>query len=199
MAENEASIKMCVIIAMVVFFILICYIVLRTFFIKPSAPQKKDLVNNRVISKENEVYNVGNNVFTYNEAELVCKAYNGELATVEQVKHAYDKGASWCNYGWTKGQYALFPMQKDSWDKLKEEKKTECGKPGLNGGYFPDKEFRIGVNCYGMKPEPDADEQALLHLSNYMGREESPTQLSEEIKNETIHALRIRTKTKENE
>jgi len=117
MAENESSIKMCVIIAMVVFFILICYIVLRTFFIKPSLPQKKDFVNNKVISKENEVYNVGNNVFTYDEAELVCKAYNGELATVEQVKQAYDKGASWCNYGWTKGQYALFPMQKESWDK----------------------------------------------------------------------------------
>ena len=31
---------------------------------------------------------------------------------------------------------------------------------------FLDKNFKIGVNCYGIKPHPSDDEQALLHLSN---------------------------------
>ena len=34
-------------------------------------------------------------------------------------------------------------------------KGDECGKPGINGGYFSDPTMKFGVNCYGVKPDPD--------------------------------------------
>ena len=34
---------------------------------------------------------------------------------------------------------------------MSETKRTSCGRPGVNGGYFnPNNKF--GVNCYGVKP-----------------------------------------------
>jgi hypothetical protein len=31
-------------------------------------------------------------------------------------------------------------------------KRTRCGRPGINGGYF-DPTNKFGVNCYGVKPK----------------------------------------------
>ena len=33
-------------------------------------------------------------------------AFDAELASYDQVKDAWQKGADWCNYGWVKGQAA---------------------------------------------------------------------------------------------
>ena len=103
-----------------------------------------------------EVFNVSKNSFNYYDAEPLCKALGAELATYDQVKNAWEKGADWCNYGWVKGQTAVFPTQKDTWNKLQagpEDQRTSCGIPGLNGGYFDNPEMRFGVNCFGSKPE----------------------------------------------
>ena len=51
------------------------------------------------ITKKKEVFNIDNNSFTYNDAKLVCKAYNSELATYDQLLSSYKKVATWCNYG----------------------------------------------------------------------------------------------------
>lgn len=102
-----------------------------------------------------QVFNVSKNTFTYYDAEPLCKALGAELATYEQVKDAYEKGADWCNYGWTKGQMAVYPTQKETWEKLQqgpEEQRRACGNPGMNGGFFDNPELRYGVNCYGSKP-----------------------------------------------
>lgn len=102
-----------------------------------------------------EVFNISKNTFTYYDAAPLCKALGAELATYDQVKAAWDKGADWCNYGWVKGQTAVYPTQKQTWDKLQagpEEQRTSCGVPGLNGGFFDNPELRFGVNCYGPKP-----------------------------------------------
>lgn len=103
-----------------------------------------------------EVFNVSKNSFTYYDAQPLCKALGAELATYDQVKNAWEKGADWCNYGWVKGQTAVYPTQKDTWNKLQagpEDQRTSCGVPGLNGGYFDNPEMRFGVNCFGPKPE----------------------------------------------
>ena len=103
-----------------------------------------------------EVFNVSKNSFNYYDAEPLCKALGAELATYDQVKNAWEKGADWCNYGWVKGQTAVYPTQKDTWNKLQagpEDQRTSCGIPGLNGGYFDNPEMRFGVNCFGSKPE----------------------------------------------
>lgn len=108
-----------------------------------------------------QVFNVSDNIFAYDDAEAVCKAYGADLATYDQVVEAYKQGANWCNYGWTKGQLALFPVQKAFWDKVQEnepERQGECGVPGINGGYFDNKHQQFGVNCYGQKRAPRTDE-----------------------------------------
>jgi hypothetical protein len=105
-----------------------------------------------------QVYNISENKFTAKEAKAACKAFGGELASLEQLVDAYRKGADWCNYGWIEGQMAFYPTQKTTWDILQKnstpEKRNICGKPGLNGGYFNNPDLRFGVNCYGIKPEP---------------------------------------------
>lgn len=108
-----------------------------------------------------QVFNVADNVFTYDDADAVCKAYGADLATYDQLVAAYKQGANWCNYGWTKGQMALFPVQKTFWDKVQEndpERRNDCGMPGINGGYFDNKNQQFGVNCYGSKRAPRTDE-----------------------------------------
>jgi len=113
---------------------------------------------NRLPIKRKEVYNIDSNDFTYLEAPLVCQSFNGKLATYDQLLSAHKDGANWCNYGWSANQMALYPIQQDVWDKIQEgpeDSRNICGKPGINGGYFPNKELKFGVNCYGYKPKPD--------------------------------------------
>jgi hypothetical protein len=106
-----------------------------------------------------QVFNISRNIYTYGEAEPLCRAFGAELATYDQVKEAYEAGADWCNYGWVKGQQAVYPTQKDTWTKLQhgpESERLSCGMPGMNGGYFPNADQRFGVNCYGARPAESA-------------------------------------------
>ena len=118
---------------------------------RPSA----ETIVDKIIPMSKEVYNVSSNRYTFYDAEPLCKALGAELATYDQVKEAWAKGADWCNYGWVKGQQAIYPTQKETWDKLQqgpEGDRLKCGQPGLNGGFFDNPEMRFGVNCYGPKP-----------------------------------------------
>jgi len=103
-----------------------------------------------------EVFHIADNTFTYDEAQAVCAAYDAQLASLEQILDAYNHGAEWCGYGWSAGGMALYPTQKSTWDALQQEsdqtKRTACGRPGVNGGYF-DPASKFGVNCYGIKPQ----------------------------------------------
>ena len=126
---------------------------------------KKTMVEKILPSSTNEVFNVAQNNFTYYDAEPLCKALGAELATYEQVKDAWSEGADWCNYGWVKGQMAVFPTQKETYDKLQAGPKNQrnvCGTVGINGGYFENPEFKYGVNCYGQKPSQSAHDQEML-------------------------------------
>lgn len=136
----------------------------------PDAPQDalpspQSLIED-VLPGRKEVFNVSQNRFTYYDAEPLCKALGSELATYEQIKESWDKGGDWCNYGWVKGQSAVYPTQTETWEKLQqgpEDQRQACGRPGVNGGYFDNPELRFGVNCYGVKPaqsQHDADEIA---------------------------------------
>jgi len=102
-----------------------------------------------------EVFHISDQQFTYDEAPAVCAAYGAEMATLEQIMESYAKGAEWCSYGWSAGGMALYPTQRETWELLQNEvdpgKRTRCGRPGVNGGYF-DPTSKFGVNCYGFKP-----------------------------------------------
>ncbi len=110
---------------------------------------------------QREVFNIADNKYKYSDAEPLCKAFGAELATYDQVKEAWKKGADWCNYGWVKGQSAVYPTQQSTYDKLQagpEDQRMACGAPGVNGGYFDNPELRFGVNCYGARPaQTDTD------------------------------------------
>lgn len=106
-----------------------------------------------------QVFNINRNVYTFGEAEPLCRAFGAELASYDQVKAAYESGADWCNYGWVKGQMAVYPTQESTYEKLQhgpESERMSCGRPGVNGGYFPNEEQRFGVNCYGKRPAESA-------------------------------------------
>lgn len=126
----------------------------------PIPPQDDTANMNSMVEKilpgRKEVFNISKNTYTYYDAEPLCKALGSELATYEQVKDAYANGADWCNYGWVKGQMAVYPTQKATWEQLQggpEDQRGACGQPGLNGGFFDNPELRFGVNCYGQKPD----------------------------------------------
>jgi hypothetical protein len=139
---------------------------LATFWRSLPEDKKKivDNSNNRIKKKidnsnnviRDEVFNISNNIYTYDDAKAVCKVYGAKLATYDQLERSYNKGAEWCNYGWSDGQMAYFPTQKSTWSKLQkdEKRKNNCGRPGINGGYMGNPNLKFGVNCYGKKPQP---------------------------------------------
>jgi len=102
-----------------------------------------------------EVFHISDNLYTYDEASAVCAAYGAELASQDQLQEAFALGAEWCSYGWSAGAMALYPTQESTWSllqtEIQESKRTACGRPGINGGYF-DPKLKFGVNCYGIKP-----------------------------------------------
>ena len=124
----------------------------------------------RSMPGQKQVFNIAQDSYKYSDAEPLCKAFGAELATYDQVKEAWKKGADWCNYGWTKGQTAIYPTQQSTYDKLQagpEDQRGACGVPGINGGYFDNPDLRFGVNCYGDKPsENDTDDRALMKGPN---------------------------------
>ena len=118
--------------------------------------------------------------FDYSMAKSVCKAYDATLASLSQIKEAHEKGAEWCDYGWSEDGMVLYPTQEDSWKLYQKEKKDKCGIPGINGGYNPRTRQRLGVNCYGVKPsgvvplypspvenKPNLPKQGLISPFNY--------------------------------
>jgi hypothetical protein len=129
--------------------------------VAPTAPIIDTGAINKMLPGKKEVFNIAVDKYTYTDAEPVCKAFGAELATYDQVKEAWNNGADWCNYGWVKGQAAVYPTQQTTYNKLQagpEDQRMACGVPGVNGGYFDNPELRFGVNCYGAKPsENEAD------------------------------------------
>lgn len=101
-----------------------------------------------------EVFHI-TDTYSYDEAPAVCAAMGADLASFDQLTEAFSLGAEWCSYGWSAGGMALYPTQESTWSALQQEvqevKRTACGHPGVNGGYF-DPKLKFGVNCYGIKP-----------------------------------------------
>jgi hypothetical protein len=116
------------------------------------------------LAEKEQVFNVANNIYTYDDAKAVCKAFDARLSTYDEIEAAYDHGAEWCNYGWSEGQMAYFPTQKDTWTKLQgsDLNKNSCGRPGINGGHFTDPNLKFGVNCFGIKPKPSEVEKNIM-------------------------------------
>ena len=169
-----------------------------------SCPEKPKPIEKKCEDCGNEVFNISNNDYTFEQASKICQAYNAELATYDQLLEAHKKGANWCNYGWSKNQLALFPIQKDFYDKLQKapnDVKDACGDPGVNGGFFKDKDLKFGVNCYGKRPKPDPSRivytsktddsqiQNIINESSLIKKDEELEKYKKDIKNNEIELM----------
>ena len=141
----------------------------------PSNAPKDPVIDRGALSKmlpgKKEVFNIATDKYTYTDAEPLCKAFGAELATYDQVKNAWNNGADWCNYGWVKGQSAVYPTQQTTYNKLQagpEDQRMACGVPGVNGGYFDNPELRFGVNCYGSKPSENESDTRFAMDAHYL-------------------------------
>ena len=114
-----------------------------------------------------QVFNIPGNYYNYENSKAICSAYGASLATYKQIEDAYNSGAEWCNYGWSKDQMALFPTQQKTFDRLQtiDGHHHDCGRPGINGGYIANPEIKFGVNCFGYKPKIDQEEEELMKTS----------------------------------
>ena len=128
-------------------------------------PEEEDQPAVTLPLDQDEVFNVSNNKYTYEDAQAVCTSFGAKLATYDQIEAAYNNGAEWCNYGWSDGQMAYFPTQKDTWNELQKhpKKKNNCGRPGVNGGYIDNPYVKFGINCYGKRPAPTEDDKDRLY------------------------------------
>jgi hypothetical protein len=129
----------------------------------PDIPEIKHIIK----ADKNEVFNIPGNYYSYEDAQTLCKAYGAQLASYSQIEDAYNDGGEWCNYGWSKGQMALFPTQKSTYKKLKSIKghENDCGRPGINGGYMANPDNKYGANCYGKKPPITDTEKKLMEIN----------------------------------
>lgn len=115
-----------------------------------------------------EVFNISDNLYTYDDSQAICKAYDSRLATYDEVESAYNNGAEWCNYGWSANQMAFFPTQKKTWEELQKSdtQKNNCGRPGVNGGFFANPNIKFGVNCFGIKPKAKNSDVKWMETKN---------------------------------
>ena len=119
-SENPSSLNTLLTLTIVVFALLITVVFIREIlnipiidilfgsFGKLVTVEEEDKKDNDSKEDDDEVYNVSNNLYSYDEAPYVCKALGGRLATYDEVEKSYNNGGEWCNYGWSVDQMALF-------------------------------------------------------------------------------------------
>ena len=186
--ENTAWIGL-LLVGIIAFFKHVLGISLDELFdrLNPFAKHEEPTVAPIPEEDKKEVFNISNNLYTYDDAQAVCSAFDAKLATYDQIEAAYNAGAEWCAYGWSEDQMAFFPTQNATWSKLQKDPKTKnnCGRPGVNGGYIANPYIKFGVNCYGKKPKPtEADLNRLDAKQNQVfPKSTEDKKLDERVKN----------------
>jgi hypothetical protein len=174
------------IVSIVLTVVLILYLTFITFQIMTTYDVTSSINNDKIdvnleynsmeLKKEpkKEVFHIPGNNLTFDNAKTVCKAFNADLATYDQVENAYNHGGEWCNYGWSEDQMALFPIQKKTHQTLQSIKghEKDCGRPGVNGGYFDNKQFQFGANCYGIKPDMNGPSEKVMNNVTFFPQNE---------------------------
>jgi len=132
-----------------------------------------------VYAPKDEVFNISNNLYTYDDAKAVCTAYGARLATYDEVEESYNKGGEWCNYGWSEDQMALFPTQKQTFHGLQKipGHEHDCGRPGINGGYIANPSVQFGVNCYGKKPAATEKDKQEMNANKEINVPKTPEEM----------------------
>lgn len=64
-----------------------------------------------------QVFQISNQTFGWEEAKCKCESYGARLATKAELTDAYNKGAHWCSYGWIENGEAYYPVQQCELDR----------------------------------------------------------------------------------
>ena len=132
----------------------------------------EDLGGSPSLKMRKQVFHIPSSIYDYDNAKALCNAYGAQLANIDQMEEAHKSGAEWCSYGWSDNQMILYPTQKSTWEELQKNSdpamKNSCGRPGINGGYIGDANMKLGVNCYGEKPDMSSASSKLMSgIQNY--------------------------------
>ena len=168
MKKDSNALFLIIISLFIVIFIIVSYIIFsgNIFDVEDNNNNNNTDSNTELENKCEEVFNLRDNIYTYEEAKAACEAYDSRLATLQELIESHKNGANWCSYGWSEGQMALYPTQQDFWDKLQKDRlrKDECGSVGINGGYFANPHYKFGANCFGVKPNKKEEVVEGSHL-----------------------------------
>jgi hypothetical protein len=82
--------------------------------------QKKSSLKGASLNLKDEIFQISNQTFTWDEAKCKCESYGARLATKAELTEAYNKGAHWCQYGWLENGEAYYPVQQCELDKRAE-------------------------------------------------------------------------------
>ena len=116
--KNNSSIFVIVIFLFIIIFLIISYFILSDSLFDTIKDNTNNIeIDNSDLYGGDQVFHLRDNVFNYEDAQAACKAYDSRLANLEEVISAYKDGGNWCSYGWSDGQLALYPTQKDFWEK----------------------------------------------------------------------------------
>lgn len=100
------------------------------------------------VGAPSELFVVGPEKFTWEEARGRCGRYGGRLATEGEAATAFRQGSHWCEGAWTEEGKVVYGVDPSS--------REECGNeavPGFRSETYP-KAIRFAAACYG--PRPDA-------------------------------------------
>ena len=107
--------------------------------------------DNKKNALESQVYHIFNNIYNFEQAEQECVSRKGRLATKKELTQAYnDKGAAWCSWGWASNGHAYLPNR---------DRKCNASSAGLLDAPKVDKMSKLGVNCFGVPPQPQPPQQ----------------------------------------
>lgn len=110
----------------------------------------KETEENKYKNARGEVFHIGNQLYSYKEADEICRLANdSRLATREEMINAYKQGANWeGSFGWCTDQQAY---------TISKEK-------GVEGGRVKQTDLLLGVNCIGKKPSMTDRDKMLMNM-----------------------------------
>lgn len=109
-----------------------------------------DCYGDSLMRQEPEVYWVGPGYdYTKDQAEGVCRALGGRVATFNELTSAQRSGADWCATGWVADNLTpAYPITTQTGGGCGN------GSPGIK--FYAPPNNKAGVNCFGPKPNAKA-------------------------------------------
>ena len=162
--KTNVNILLVVVIILGIMGVILVILRFETDLFKKPVDESSDVVTggeSEIVEQKPEVFFVEtNNIgarFKSTDSETVCTKLKSNLATYTQLLEAVNKGGEWCYYGWIKKTDGTI----DGYMPNKDGNCNADTKQPIAGPYQDiATDDILGVNCYGIKPDMDADFRA---------------------------------------